>query len=367
MRGFAVSARRSVAAVAALAAASAIGAGGIGVAPLAEASVARPAPGPATIAYTVIYIGTLDASIPDVAPDADPTTTTSTDAPQQSLPAPDLSGATLGDGAQAAQTDLVCALATIDLATGVETVLPATPSPEACAGDLAFAPDGTLYGLLGGEANREPISELVRFDTATGAATVVGQIGTFSSIGGFGEAPQGGITFDRLGRLFVEVAADDGVGFDAQCSPGGVFTFCLYHIADPGQPQNATLVGPTISNEYVSGLASSCDATYLEHTSNQAQSAVIGTLDIGSGSATEIGTVSPDYITGLDFDASGKFWAIHTAGQGPTLDTINPAGGDPINATGVPIIQAPEDDFIPEALAIEPLRCVISAPITFTG
>ena len=40
-----------------------------------------------------------------------------------------------------------CDLATLDLVTGTLTDLPAASSAEACAIDLAAAPDGTVYGI----------------------------------------------------------------------------------------------------------------------------------------------------------------------------------------------------------------------------
>ena len=43
-----------------------------------------------------------------------------------------------------------CQLATIDLATGVLTDLPAAEAPEACVVDLAATPSGQVWGITGG-------------------------------------------------------------------------------------------------------------------------------------------------------------------------------------------------------------------------
>jgi hypothetical protein len=357
------------AAVAALTAASAVGIGALAdVAPVAQASVARAA-APAGTAFTVTFVDELDNAVPETDATAaapDPTVAPDPTA-AESAPAPDAGVGPLTDAVLPQQTDLVCALSSVDLTTGVVTLLPATPSQEACAGDLAFAPDGTLYGLLGGDGQGGTITELVRFDTTSGAATVIGQIGTFLSFGGFNEAPLGGITFDRLGRLFVEVGASPQGAYDPQCQAAGS-GFCLYRIPDPAQPAATTFVGHTVSEEFVSGLASSCDGTFLERTSDSIVGDVlISSLNLETGAPTDLGVVRPSYIMGLDFDPAGTFWGIHITAEDITLVHINPAGGDPIDTDVVDITPAPEDQFAPEALAIAPLQCVVSAPITFTG
>src|SRR5687767_14187072 len=79
--------------------------------------------------------------------------------------------------------DVSCQLATVDLASGA--LIPFGPaSSDHCARDLAFAPDGTLYGIVLGPTAIEPdptfsFMRLVRFDTNTGAVTILGELTTF--------------------------------------------------------------------------------------------------------------------------------------------------------------------------------------------
>ena len=68
--------------------------------------------------------------------------------------------------------DVSCQLARVDLTTG--TLTPFGPaSSDHCAKDLAFAEDGTLYGMSLGPHPTGPeptfsFMQLVRFDTSTG-------------------------------------------------------------------------------------------------------------------------------------------------------------------------------------------------------
>ena len=102
--------------------------------------------------------------------------------------------------------DVTCQLAQVDLSTG--TLTPFGPvSANHCAVDLAFAPDGTLYGIVAGPERTSPGSplsfmQLERFDKTTGAVTVVGQITTF----GFGmlSVGAGGLAFDNTGTLYAQ-------------------------------------------------------------------------------------------------------------------------------------------------------------------
>ena len=93
-------------------------------------------------------------------------------------------------------------------------------SADHCARDLAFAPDGTLYGIV---ATTATFMQLVRFDITTGVVTVIGQITSF----GFTQFSAGGLTFDNTGTLYAQFAADDPELFDV----GSVLPI-------PGRPQH---------------------------------------------------------------------------------------------------------------------------------
>lgn len=83
----------------------------------------------------------------------------------------------------------------IDPRTGHTTALNAEPHAEISNGDLAFAPDGTLYATVVG-----PTSRLVTVDPATGAMTNVGLTG-FDEV--YGLTFRGGDLFGvtRFGEL----------------------------------------------------------------------------------------------------------------------------------------------------------------------
>jgi hypothetical protein len=110
-----------------------------------------------------------------------------------------------------------CRIATVDISTGATALLSAPAEPDACVNDLAFAPDGTLWGI--GEVGIG--AELTRFDAATGAVLdTKGFTGDFSTA----VIANGGIAFDAAGVLYVHLVTDQ-----PRCD--GVDT-CLYTV-DP--------------------------------------------------------------------------------------------------------------------------------------
>ena len=342
------------------------------------------APAPSTIGYTVLV--NLPSGLADegdttgetVAPDE--STTQPTAAPMQ---VPDIGG----DGVGALQGECEAQLATIDLTTGVVTPLPAGPSPEACAGDLTFGPDGTLYGLLRGEEPDDSISELVRFDTASGAATVIGQIGDFSSFAGFSELPIGGLAFDAEGRLFAALGtSNEFPNPDPQCLGDDEIAFCLYRIDDPNAPGNATFIGQSASGTEedeiffaVSTLNGSCTTMYSSSIDlgEETSTDTVTTVDLTSGALSDLGQTRPQrFVAGQATDRAGTLWALElTAGTGPAvgfeLATLDAAGGTPIDTHVIDVTLPDEELTFLNALAIEPLDCAQPEPVvlapTFTG
>jgi hypothetical protein len=289
------------------------------------------------------------------------------------------------------QGDATCRLARIEFATGTVTPLPAAASPEACAGDLAFAPDGTLYGLLQGIDGQNGIAELVRFDVATGAATVVDQIGTFFALGGQSIVPFGGITFDGAGQLLVMLLAVDVDGYDAACrSADAVPSSCLYRIDDPSQPEFTTFLGEVAripSGEpgaLGSTLTATCDAVYSTPAATEPTEganiiirSLLSTVSPSDGARTDIGEYEDDADSwGADFDRAGTLWGLALQGistMDPVLSvaTLDPNGGPDVATPGAQI-SVDLETFV-QGLAVAPLDCSQPEPApivlepTFTG
>ncbi len=287
-------------------------------------------------------------------------------------------------------------LAAVDLTNGTITPLSAPASVEACVGDLTFAPDGTLYGILRGidAAAGDVFTELARFDTATGAPDVIGRIGDFSSYGGYSNPPLGGISFDAQGRLFVLLptlaALPDN---DPRCldsESGAALAYCLYRIDDPSQPGTVAFVGrtaeipPTGPTELYSTLAADCTGPMYtgELVGLAGGSDLVGnlrTVDTTTGAPAQVGGLQADhFIAGQAFDRAGTQWAL-TLIVAPTLDTaydlatIDPSAS-PVDSTRVANLDVPsigEGPGLLNGLAIAPLDCTPPAPIvlepTFTG
>ena len=87
-----------------------------------------------------------------------------------------------------AQGEGECWLASVDLVTG-ETTTIGDVSPEKCAFDLEFTPDGTrLLGTRIDDNGDDEVAHLVEFDLTTGAVTDLGVLGDFT-VGGPGSRP----------------------------------------------------------------------------------------------------------------------------------------------------------------------------------
>ncbi len=334
-------------------------------------------PAPSTTAYTIM----LTALGPGEQPSVEDATSTTATEPDGGVPAaPDITGLDVGP----LQGDCEAQLATVDLTTGETIALPAPPSPEACAGDLTFAPDGTLYGILRGDLDPDFVSELVRFDTTTGAATVVGQISPFASFSGLSEIPIGGLAFDAHGQLFAELLQDEESAFDPACLGADAVAMCLY-LVNPANPEEATFVGRSavgVSEEILfsgSTLNASCTTMYSSVVTVEEEDPTdtIVTVDPATGAFSALGDLRPQhFLAGQATDRAGTLWAVELesiaeAEIAYSLATLDPAGGTPMD-TEVNTITFPGVELaILNGLAIEPLDCAQPEPVvlepTFTG
>ena len=250
--------------------------------------------------------------------------------------------------------DVTCQLAQVDLSTGALT--PFGPvSANHCAVDLAFAPDGTLYGMVAGPERTSPESpllfmQLVRFDTTTGAVTVVGQITTF----GFGvlSINAGGLAFDNTGTFYAQFASGD-----PNCSTTG--QFCLYRV-DPGNPAAATLVGTVPPTDTAfRGLAGACDGRVLTER-QPLQVEVDSFLELENqqnAQVTTIGRIGPTgtLLDGFDFDTAGNLWGVGVTDNmsPPKVFAVDQSTG--AGTPGATITGAPQGTL--SALAVAPLAC----------
>lgn len=276
-----------------------------------------------------------------------------------------------------------CRLAKVDLATGALTpiggYLPSTSF--ACAKDLAFAPNGALYGIAeaasvpndssdtvivpsGPTAQAPPTPEvhLVRFDTTTGAVTDLGAIGTAGAT--LSGRAAGGITFDAAGRLWVYM-----VGFDDACDH---LAFCLYQV-DPANPANSVFKGRGPIETFLFGLTANCagDVFTLEQGTEvgpaddvnvEISGNFLDSVDTSTGAATKIGPSfgTSRFVQSIDFGADGVLYGIGTVlsqGFGSSTGyvyTLNPSTG---SATlGAKLSAASSFTFV-QGLAVAPLDC----------
>ena len=181
-----------------------------------------------------------------------------------------------------------CQLATVDLATGAITPLPAGPSGAACVDDLAVAPDGTVYGISDFIDDNNSAT-LVTFNPTTGApVTTVAFTGSFTQ----SFTAHGGIAVDGTGVMYASFTTNE-----AGCSDFGntIVMACLYRI-DPTTAA-ATLIGPSGANLIRDfWLTTNCDGAML--TGEQ--------TELNGGGAVEDVTPQAPETPGTEGDASAQ-------------------------------------------------------------
>ena len=289
-----------------------------------------------------------------------------------------------------------CRLVQLDIATGGVTPVSGGFDVAACVADLAFAADGTLYGLRQQGEEESSTVTLVRFDTTTGTTSDVGQVDGVPA-----GLADGGLTVDATGLMFGHVVTDD---------PGCDLDFvCLLRI-DPTNPESATFVGrvPQFQTEYF-GLASSCagqtvsvraeeevdgnstDAAWpfgdaptadapeapADPAAELEQPAGVGLLvqiltvvDLATASTSDVGPVGPgNFVDSVDFDATGALWGVGFANDPSPRNTVYSI--DPATGAASPSADV-EGDTSLTSLAIEhscaaPEAAPIVLAPTFTG
>lgn len=260
--------------------------------------------------------------------------------------------------------DSGCDLATVDLATGALTDLPAASSPDACAVDLAVSPSGTVWGIWGGTDQPTGLSTqasepgvLVRY-AADGSATTV----TISDAEGTGDAflAEGGIAVAPNGTVYVHLVTDNPA-----CNAGGDTpdttisplyagdSVCLFTV-DPGTGA-ATIVGTTglfqtafSQLAWCNGLVSIADTG--DNGSWVTESTSTGAVTIGAGvdafpAGYDCNTTTGSPLYALVGEPSRLEGGSTQADSAVSVATVDPA-------TGATTIVAPLSDQAANVIAL---------------
>jgi hypothetical protein len=228
-----------------------------------------------------------------------------------------------------------CGIARLDLGSGDLEDLPVT-SPETCSvGDLAVAPDGSLWGISDPSIKDLNVL-LVEFDTTTGAVLSATPIS-----GDFAETniAIGGLAFDGAGTLYVQLVTD-GPG----CEETAV---CLYTV-DPTTAE-ATFVGnpaPDFEETLFAYLAADCGSSLLttvpeivaagastswvEPALLPGDGNLLGSYDKASGALASDAELPEDqFAGGLDYSrGDGTLYALLTPVLAPVTDDTTDATDD---------------------------------------
>jgi hypothetical protein len=272
-----------------------------------------------------------------------------------------------------------CDLATLDLATGTLTDLPAASSSDACAIDLAAAPNGKVYGIgipnfsagsIDG-ANLAQAAEagtLVSY-TADGTASTTPIVVEDGTEGGI---IYGGIAVSASGTIYVHLVTDEpgcdtGAPSPTTTAPLSAPQYagdsvCLYTL-DPGTGV-ATLVGTTgLYQTAFFGLTWCGGLSTIAATGANGQ---WGTESASTGEVT-LGAEVSELPLGYDCDSTtgGPLWSLQSPNGGiltaqateVTINTVNPA-------TGALTEIAPVSDSGADLLALAVVPSAAPAPTT---
>jgi hypothetical protein len=221
-----------------------------------------------------------------------------------------------------------CQLGLIDLVTGTVTPLPHVGG-DVCMSDIAYAPDGRLFGLATNAGQPPGPIHLFQLDTTTGQ--VDADLGQFGSFNAFADPTEAGLAFDSSGTVFATM-----VGTDAGC---GTSATCLYR-ANLSNIAAAQFVGAAPTGTSLENLAISCsDAGFTiepapgtmnaktksatppggVRSEDAGPNALLNALNLTNGAPSTIGTGfgTNNLLSGLDFDGTGTLWGV-----GTTADTV---------------------------------------------
>lgn len=176
----------------------------------------------------------------------------------------------------------------IDLATGRATAVGGIGFND--VEGLAFAPDGTLYGVADATAGAgSGVTDLlIRINPATGAGTLVAPLAGLAGLGISGNLDYG-LAFTCDQRLWL---SSDSTNQLWEVTPG---TGATRFVANTG----ASLSGLAGRERELYGLSVGAQPTLYRITPADAQVAIVGPANVG-------GVVAD---AGLDFDAAGALWA----------------------------------------------------------
>jgi hypothetical protein len=182
----------------------------------------------------------------------------------------------------------------VDLGTGQATAVGAIGFND--VDGLAFAPDGTLYGVADATAGSgSGLSDLlIRINTTTGAGTLVGPLSGLSGTGPGGGLDYG-LAFTCDGRLWM---SSDSTGQFWEVTPAS------------GQVRFVGNTGTSLS-----GLGARGNDVFgvgVQLGSGDASQQATYRVDLATAAVSRIGGLGvADTLSGAgaDFDASGTFWA----------------------------------------------------------
>ncbi len=227
----------------------------------------------------------------------------------------------------------------VDLGNGQHTLVGsfrlANNQPVYDVEGLAFAPDGALYGVS------DASEVLIRINTATGASTVVGNLGLAGQGTGSGNNLDFGLSFTCDGKLWLAAETARKLW---EVTPATGAT---------------RLVGAT--GVKLTGLAARGNELFGIGASGDER---LYSVDTATGATTAIGTRLGTNLSfddgGLDFDADGTLWAVfdyrptspNRASDLARIDTV----------TGLATLTGGQVADDGEGLAIAPPVCAPSPP-----
>ena len=284
-----------------------------------------------------------------------------------------------------------CELATIDLTTGTLTDLPAGPSTDACATDLAVSPSGTVYGIADNQflsagsvpgavpAAQVPAAKIVTF-AADGTPSAVPITDPGATAVGLAT---GGIAVSPAGTVYVQLVTDNPtclIGTPPDTTPTtspaapGFFadSVCLYTVSPA--TGTAAVIGTTNVLETPFFSLAWCGGL---HTLAFGQSSTWGTESTSTGAVT-LGAVAQSVPVGYDCDSrtGGPLWGLSspnaTLTSTPASTEVDVTQIDPATGAVTQIVPVSDQnaDLIALAVVATPEPEVANANVvapSFTG